>query len=308
MLPKATTSEQFSSIDLQSSLFQEAAKAICIRKGILSVSVRSAMSGSLPVVFVNELIVFKFFPPIYSDGFETEVKALQLLAGAEAFAPKFLDMGSIDNWNYVEMSQLQGSNLKDLWAQISIEDQITASRIVGSKLRKIHLLEIKKGWGDHKAWNNFLTVQKQECLLRHTKSKLREDFLKQIPEFLARVNLPMPQQISFLHTEVMKDHVFFKKEMGVLKFKGFIDFEPSMSGDPEYDFASVGIFLSSGNKSVLRAFFEGYEYLSIAALSDFRKRIMAYTLLHRYSNLNWYLQFMPQANTLDELADLWWAI
>jgi hygromycin-B 7''-O-kinase len=36
---------------------------------------------------------------------------------------------------------------------------------------------------------------------------------------------------------------------------------------------------------------------------------MAYALLHRYSRLAWYLEFMPTggAETLDDLARRWWA-
>jgi len=44
-------------------------------------------------------------------------------------------------------------------------------------------------------------------------------------------------------------------ELGkTLSFSGFVDFEPSMIGAPEYDFAAVGIFLSSGNPNALRSF------------------------------------------------------
>ena len=39
-----------------------------------------------------------------------------------------------------------------------------------------------------------------------------------------------------------------------------------------------------------------------------RSEVMAYLLLHKYSNLKWYLQFMPDAKSLDELAELWWSV
>jgi len=92
------------------------------------------------------------------------------------------------------------------------------------------------------------------------------------------------------------------------QFAGFIDFEPSMFGPCEYDFASVGLFVTAGDPAALKSFFTGYGNLEESRRVDFRRRIMAYTLLHRYSNLNWYLQFMPKAERLEDLADLWWGI
>jgi hypothetical protein len=42
-----------------------------------------------------------------------------------------------------------------------------------------------------------------------------------------------------------------------------------------------------------------------------QRRLLAYTLLHRYSNLRWYLERMPDRDgitTLDALAGRWWAV
>ena len=114
-------------------------------------------------------------------------------------------------------------------------------------------------------------------------------------EFLTQNNCASPKLLA---------HEDFNDE---LKFQGFIDFEPSRLGAAEYDFASVGVFLTSGNKQALRAFFEGYRILELASTKNFKRRVMAYTLLHQYSNLKWYLEFMPVADTLDELSELWWA-
>jgi len=35
---------------------------------------------------------------------------------------------------------------------------------------------------------------------------------------------------------------------------------------------------------------------------------MAFALLHKFSNLKWHLEFMPQADLLEELAEKWWAV
>jgi hygromycin-B 7''-O-kinase len=178
----------------------------------------------------------------------------------------------------------------------------------GKKLKAIHDLTLdRKNSSTRSSWEEFINTQTESCFARHKKLGLTPELLRQIPDFNKNTKLSRGADDSFLHTEVMRDHVFFRTASGGPAISGFIDFEPSMTGAPEYDFASVGVFLSSGDHNALRAFFSGYGNLACADTA-FRRRIMAYTLLHRYSDLKWYLEFMPQADSLEELADKWWAV
>jgi hygromycin-B 7''-O-kinase len=54
-----------------------------------------------------------------------------------------------------------------------------------------------------------------------------------------------------------------------------------MRGEREYEFAGVGV----------------------------RRRLLAWAILHRYSNLRWWMQRLPEPSraTLDALADRWFA-
>jgi len=103
----------------------------------------------------------------------------------------------------------------------------------------------------------------------------------------------------------MRQHVLVEHRKGAWHISGLIDFEPAMLGAPEYEFAAVGIFLTCAEPSLLRAFLEGYG----AELDDaLPLRIMAYALLHRYSNLSWYLERLPvpdDVRDLEALARRW---
>lgn len=303
MLPAANTPEQYKSINRQDPVFTQAALSLSASQNIKVSSTAFPSSGSLPVVFVNNTYVFKFFPPLYADESLTESKALQFLADNNCAAPRLISTGDIAGWKYVCMKKLSGQSLKDLWPNLTDIQRQKACHDVGFSLRKMHELTLPIGNNSNNNWSDFLKEQQRNCLERHTKIGLREDLLKQIPDFLKSIDLNT-NRISFLHTEVMKDHVFFDDQ---LNFQGFIDFEPSRVGPAEYDFASVGVFLTSGDQNSLASFFEGYGNSAIATTPSFKRRALAYTLLHQYSNLKWYLEFMPNADTLDELAELWWA-
>jgi hygromycin-B 7''-O-kinase len=305
MLPLVTTTEQFRALNLRDSCFIDAARAVFARSNRTVNSTSLPSNGSLPVVFADDIAAVKFFPPLYADESEREIKALRFLSQHDV--PKLLGAGEIHGWQYVLMSKLAGHSLKELWPNFSPETRRLACAQIGKKLRKIHDVNLPAGDFDLTSWASFLSSQKLACFSRHEKLGLREDLLKQIPAFIDSVDFGS-HRLSFLHTEVMRDHVFFNIVDEQIIFSGFIDFEPSMVGPFEYDFASIGIFVTSGDREALRAFFEGYGNLDQVSNREFRRRIMAYALLHKYSNLKWYLQFMPNADSLDELAELWWGI
>ena len=92
---------------------------------------------------------------------------------------------------------------------------------------------------------------------------------------------------------------------------GIVDFEPAMLGAPEYEFASVGIFLSCGSGPALRALLLAYGYPESDLGLPLQRRLMAYLLLHRYSNLRWFLDRLPvprDVTTLDAVAARWFAM
>jgi hygromycin-B 7''-O-kinase len=122
------------------------------------------------------------------------------------------------------------------------------------------------------------------------------------------VDLPQDPPV-LLHTEVMRDHTLVQRNADGWEVSGLFDFEPAMLGAPEYEFASVGIFLAGGEPAPFRAFLCGYGYAEADLEPELRRRIMAYALLHRYSNLKWYLETVPaeSAITLDDLAAEWFA-
>lgn len=301
-LPEISSFEQFERLDTRESAFLNAAQEICKKENIQTSLFEFAKSGSLPVVMIGSTHVLKFFPSIFADEFKNESDALLLLNRNSIPTPKLYQTHTLQNWHCILMSQLPGQSLKKIWPDLNPAEKQQHTHSLGEQLRKLHSLTIEDT-ESKKRWSDFITTQKKNCSAQQEKKKLSDHWLKQIPDFLANVELS-GGRLSFLHTEVMSDHVFFEKG----QFSGFIDFEPSTIGAPEYDFASVGLFVTGGESLVLRAFFSGYGNLELAQQKKFRRRIMAYTLLHRYSNLNWYLQFMPKADRLEKLADLWWGV
>jgi hygromycin-B 7''-O-kinase len=307
MLPQIFSVDQYRALNLRDPAFAAAATSILAGLRLPAGEITFPEDGSSPVTLVGSQRVIKFFAPPFIDAFRVEKSALLLLRPFGSLAPALEAEGTIDAWSYVVMSRLPGSSLKKLWPSMTEQDRCEACFQVGQALRTIHELSVSVCEFETVNWAEFMDAQSAACVHRQEKLGLRPDLLRQVEPFLQSVQLQPSCPPSFLHTEVMRDHVFFDRHGGRLEFSGFIDFEPSMVGEREYDFAAAGIFLSSGDARALKAFFEGYG--NVDAINEgFRRRILTYALLHKYSNLNWYLEFMPDGATLEELAAKWWAI
>lgn len=124
-------------------------------------------------------------------------------------------------------------------------------------------------------------------------------WLEQIPEFLASVPLPRAPHRSLLHNEVMQQH--FLVDPDGWRLTGLCDFEPAMIGFRAYDFVGVGLFVTRGDPQRLARLTRPYDTSFAPA------ELLAYTLLHVYSNLPWYIRELgaPADGTLPSLAEAW---
>ncbi|WP_240690579.1 MULTISPECIES: phosphotransferase [unclassified Amycolatopsis] len=158
-------------------------------------------------------------------------------------------------------------------------------------------------------WAAFLAGQREKLVDHHRETTLDEHWLAQLPDFVDAVDLGTPETVP-LHTEVMRDHLMVTREGDGWRLSGLFDFEPAMRGAPEYEFAAVGLFVSSGDSAFLRSLLLAYGYHPAELGPDFSRRCLAYTLLHVYSDFRWYLDVLPAPRepTFVSLADAWWGV
>jgi hygromycin-B 7''-O-kinase len=125
--------------------------------------------------------------------------------------------------------------------------------------------------------------------------------LEQIPAFLASVAPLFPADFRpvIVSGDVHDYHLLVERRAGRWELCGLFDFDDARLGYSEYDLAATGLFLTPGKPVLLRAMLEAYGSLPLS------RRLLAYTLLHRYRELRWWLaEFVPPPwpRTLDDLA------
>jgi hygromycin-B 7''-O-kinase len=309
--PQADTAEAFRDLSREDPALAAAAAALWRELRLPAPALFA--SGSLPVYAVGDDLVLKLYPPCYAGERDHERAVLERLRGALPCAtPEVLSSGEVEAWRYVLMTRVRGRPLDENWTELRPADRLRLAAQVGAALAALHRVDAP-GLADPVApWDGFIREQARRCVELQRGRGLDERWLEQIPDFLREVGLPTADPPALLHTEIMRTHVFAERAGdGCWSVSGLVDFEPAMRGATDYEFASVGLFLTRGSGAALRSLLLAYGLREADLGLPLQRRFLVCTLLHRYSNLAAYLELLPPgggARTLDDLASRWWAV
>jgi hygromycin-B 7''-O-kinase len=297
--PLADTEERFAAVVRDEALLRPGVDALCAHLGV-SGDVERFADGSLPVYAIGDEHVLKLFPAVHLDEVAVESGVLAAVHGALPVpTPEVRAAGEFGGWGHVLMRRLHGESLEEVWPRLGPAERGRVCGQIGESLRALHDVPPPA----HLApadWGDFVTRQRAGCVARQAARGLAPEWLEQVDEFLDGVELGDPEPV-LLHTEVVSEHLLVSPD---LVLSGLFDFEPAMRGAPEYEFVATGIFVAGGDRAAHRALLDSYGCERDEALP---RRLLAYTLLHRYSNLPWYLKEMPESSErrLPELAERW---
>ena len=285
--------------------------ALCARHGLAGLPVRRYDSGSLPVYAIGAGHVLKLFPPHEESHASVEARVLVALHAALPIpTPRLLGVERVNGWHCVLMSQLRGQRAVDVWPALPATARDRLADALGAGVAALHALDTTALADLTPRWEDFLPAQLASAVERQRAHGLDAYWLERLPEFLHAWMPPPDARRSLLHTELMREHLMLEEGRDGWQWSGLFDFEPAMVGAPEYELASLGIFVACGDGRFLRRALLAYGYHADALGPPLQCRLMAYTLLHRYSNLPWYLERLPAdaAVTLEALAARWWPL
>ena len=283
--------------------------AILQRHGLAHAHVQRYGSGSVPVYALGAEQVLKLFPPDQASYFDVEARVLRFLGTALLVpTPEVAAAGTLEGWHYIVMTQLRGTRLVDAWPELPVHDRDRLADDLGHALAALHRLDVTRLGPIEPLWGAFVQAQTATAVERQRERGLAPHWLAQIPAFLDAWKPALPGAPVLLHTEVMREHLLVERGADGWRLSGLFDFEPAMLGDPNYEFASVGLFTACGDSGFLRRILRAYGRRDAQLSAALSCRFMAHALLHRYSNLPWYLERLPPqgATTLEELAQRWW--
>jgi len=282
---------------------ESAATVDAIRRELsLGAGLERFPGGSVPVFAVGDEHVVKLFPLAERSYFETEWAALTRIDGRLSIpTPRAIAKGERDPWLYIVMTRLSGCSLAEAWQTIEAHDRLQLIRQVGAALAALHATATDELEPLTVDWPRFMDAQRASSRDRQIARGLAAPWVDAVDGFLARW-IPREDGAGvFLHTEVMREHLLVERQNGAWHISGLVDFEPAMIGAREYEWAAVGIFLTCAEPGLLAALLDAY---GAEVDDELPLRIMAYALLHRYSNLPWYLERLPAPDKIGDLEAL----
>jgi hygromycin-B 7''-O-kinase len=264
-------------------------------------------AGSRPVYAAGDLVL-KLFPPLDGDAYRVEAAVLAAVSGALPVATPVVHAvgeetlgGGMRGWGYVLMSRLPGIPLDKEWPELGEADRDRIADQLGQTLAGLQALPPPPLLTDD--WAAFVAGQRARCEQEQRDLGLAYEWTAQIPGFLASLTLRDTPPV-LLHTEIMREHLLISQG----QLSGVIDFEPAMRGAPEYEFVALGVFTAGGDARFLRRTLTSYGYADGELDAGLRRRLMGWTILHRYSHLSAYLDRLPPPEpTLEAAADHWFA-
>ncbi|WP_328770869.1 aminoglycoside phosphotransferase family protein [Streptomyces sp. NBC_00286] len=304
MLPLVETGEELDEVVGDEALLRPAVADLCERLGLAGQRIVRFEEGSLPVYAIGGAHVVKLYPAFEQDDCVREEKVLSHLYGRLPIpTPQLHSAGAYKNgWHYVLMSRLPGVGLDQEWPRIPSAERDRIVTEAAEALAALHSVDpapIATAVGPAD-WRTLIAGQRAQAVEQQRAFGLSQGWLEQIPWFLDTVPLPPPPRRVLLHTEFMRQHLTVDPQGW--RLTGLFDFEPAMIGDPAYDFAAVGMFMTSCDPRLFKRFYDAYGRPPINP-----RVLMAYGLLHLYSNLPYCLRELPAPPkpTLDALAETW---
>ncbi len=304
MLPQPKNGEALDALDYDREGFQAVAAQAVERCKLGNLDCVRIRAGSLPVYSAGSDYVLKFFPTFDAEAAAAEIAGLKLLAGSLPVpTPELIDNLAIDDWQIVVMRQLKGKPWAEVHDSIPRDQQRRLAQQTGELVHVIRQLDVPTFPGE--PWPSFLAARRAEAVTRQKERGLSEDLCCQIEPWLQTTEFVDAPQV-YLHTEIMREHLFVQEKSGEYQLSGLIDFEPSRVGAPGYELSSLGLFVGCGDSELWQDLLRGLGTRSADNNAAFQKRCMSWALLHRYSNLAWYMERMPVAEpTLSALAQRW---
>jgi hygromycin-B 7''-O-kinase len=312
VFPVTRTREDFERVRRDDARLRPGVRAICELLGLGNSGIVRYPEGSLPVYAIGDSLVLKVYPPLDSSERESESAVLQTLESRLPIpTPAVHAGGEFEGWGYLLMDRLRGESLAATWPRIRPDERLRLASGLGAALAVLHSIDGPDVETVRIDWPRFVAEQRRTAVERQRQRGLDDHWLRQIAGFLDNTPLGDPPTESLLHTEVMREHLLVERGPTGWSLSGIFDFEPAVVGAPEYEFSSVGLFFSCGDAHLLRRVLLAYGYREPQLGPELERRLLAYTLLHRYSDLPWYLRRLspgPQASTLRALAARWWGV
>ena len=271
-------------------------------------------TGTNLVIGLDEKLILKIFPPFLRHQFISERGALAALRGRLRVAiPEIVVEGERDGWPYLVITRLSGVLGAEAWPSLPEEDKERVLGEIGETIAEVQRAPVGALARIEPGWEHFMRRQIEGCRARHERLGLPRKFLDGLDELLrdAVPLIALDKPPVILTGEYIPENFLLSSDGSTWRLSGLFDFGDVMTGRGEYDLLGPSAFMTAGMPRRVRSLFDGFGYSSAEINSGLTRRLMALTLLHRFSDPARQIRiegWQYKAADLHELQHLLWPI
>jgi hygromycin-B 7''-O-kinase len=313
-LPAFTDYEPFRAWRADPAQWLPIALDIARSHGLACAAPHAFATGTNVVVGLDENLILKIFPPFLRSKFVSERGSLAQLRGQLRIAiPETVVEGEREGWPYLVFTRLPGVLGSEAWPKLSESEKERVLVEIGQTIAEVQRVPLGELADIEPRWDSFLSAQIEGCRARHERLGLPRKFLDGLDELLrdAESLIPLDRPPVILTGEYIPENFLLSRDSAGWRLSGLIDFGDVMTGWCEYDLLGPSGFMTAGMPRRVRSLFEGYGYSSADINPDLKRRLMALTLLHRFSDPVRQIcieGWQERAGNLFELQELLWPI
>lgn len=310
MLLSEISSQQYEAIKAEDSFWDPIIKEILIQEEFSPSDIKRFHHGANIVYsFAGSQYVIKLFPKHLNRQFTRELEVLTNLEGKINLVetPRLVKFGSFQGWNYLIMTELKGELLIDIWDKLTNEEKTNLSIDLGKTIKEFH--EVPTVGFRHLQidWKDFIRNQYKNLMTYHQDMGVKESLLADLEIYVEENYINTNPVKKLLTGEYTPFNLLLNKRNGNWKLTGVIDFADCFLGDAVYDLLGPILFMFNSNQTLIQHFLESYGLQNDQLNAAFQKKLMTYTILHRFSNVNYYTSLNNEANkprNFKELANI----
>jgi hygromycin-B 7''-O-kinase len=314
-LPVPDNWSQWGAIFTNAPLWDPVIRNICQNTGAAEGKIiKAGYPGSSAVFVVDEKVVVKVFAPFLTKDYHHEVETYRLIdTRLDPVMPELVAHGTYPDkidWYFLIMSFVPGEPIRTVRDVIPRQEKKAIAKDLGWYIRRLHHTPLDDASVIHaKAadWFAFLKERRKRGLEElRDKTELPLPVLREIFHLLASdVFLPSGDfRPSLLNGDFTEDHLLLEKRLGEWRISGLIDWADSLVGATEYEWVTLWFGLCGQDVLMFRDIMAAYNP-DIRLDRLFRRRMMAYTFIHRFGpDLIGGLMRQPAAPKIASLADM----
>jgi hygromycin-B 7''-O-kinase len=313
LLPKIDTLESYRRIYRDAEVWLPAMRAICQRHSLDASRLEFAPPGT-HVVFKIGGLYLKLFAPLWPGDFASERLVLDRLSEGRDLPvpiPHLVAEGEVEGWPYLVMTAVEGVPLCQVWDGMDATDRERVAVRCGELMAALHTVSTDGLEAIAVDWPAFVEGQKRECIDGIGRAGLDKRWTREVRDFFA--GLPSLFEPGFepvlLSADITDEHILVGQHKGHWEVTGYIDFGDAMLGHPHYEFAAPGCCITRSSLRLQRAMLLAYGYAEEQLGADLARRLMAYTLIHKFINVPELLKLLglPGAARLEDIQEGLWA-